>query len=311
MIILPRNREDPTGQNKRLAGAEAQIKARLREIRKQVMPLVETMPRRKVTLWSPLVTNAEAARYEYLVDSQYLANMFNEMDAVVDQQLTGPNWRSDTWVNVDYVIPAYQQGTALAVASLSTRTMRYYETRRELADVVLSEPYRARVALVRGRVFERMKALSAETKADLRMVLAESIQMGLGPADIAARLTQQLGIEATRALRIARTEINNALRTARLDEAEATAKALGMRVMMLHISALSPTTRVTHWARHGRLYTIEECREWWATSPNSINCKCSVTEVFVDEDGNPLDPTVVERAQEKLKSYKPAADQQA
>ena len=65
--------------------------------------------------------------------------------------------------------------------------------------------------------------------------------------------------------------------------------------MMVHMSALAPTTRADHAARHGNLYTPQEAREWWARDANSINCRCSVTEVLVNEDGQPTTPELVER----------------
>ncbi|MDX7019109.1 phage head morphogenesis protein, partial [Klebsiella aerogenes] len=77
-----------------------------------------------------------------------------------------------------------------------------------------------RMALVRARVFEEMKGLSGQVKADMARILTDGIARGLNPREVAINLTNQAGIETRRANRIARTEIPSALRRARLDEAD-------------------------------------------------------------------------------------------
>jgi len=64
-----------------------------------------------------------------------------------------------------------------------------------------------------------------------------------------------------------------------MDEAEQTTADLGFRVMMLHLSALSPTTRASHAARHGKLYTVQDVRIWYTQNANPINCYLPGTRV--------------------------------
>ncbi|MCR3865547.1 phage head morphogenesis protein, partial [Pseudomonas aeruginosa] len=107
------------------------------------------------------------------------------------------------------------------------------------------------------------------------------------PREIARDLTAQTGIEARRGHRIARTEVTTALRRARWDEKDAAEADYGVQSKLMHMSALSPSTRATHAARHARLYTSDEVRDWYSRDGNSINCKCSQVEVLVDDEGNP------------------------
>jgi len=167
----------------------------------------------------------------------------------------------------------------------------------------MSEPYQRRMTLVYTRVFEEMKGLSAEVKRNMARVLTEGIGRGLHPSVVAKNLTAQAGVEKRRANRIARTELTTALRRARWDEADEATRDLGLNILLLHYSALSPTTRQSHAIRHAHLYTTEEVRQWYAIGANAINCKCSQVEVLVDAKGNPLNSKIIEMAQGEYKRY--------
>lgn len=179
----------------------------------------------------------------------------------------------------------------------------YAAGRESLASILESDPYQQRMALVHARVFEEMKGLTAEVKRDMARVLTDGVGRGLNPLDIARNLTDQTGIEKRRANRIARTEVTTALRRARWDEAESSMDDLGLNIRLLHLSALSPTTRIKHALRHAHTYTVQEVRDWYAVDANSINCKCSQVEVLVDADGKPLYPNVIEMAKREFDSH--------
>lgn len=80
--------------------------------------------------------------------------------------------------------------------------------------------------------------------------------------------------------------------------------SLGLPSLYLHISALSPTTRKSHAARHGQLYTEQEVRDFWADPANVEGCECYVTEVQVDEKGTPFVPGIVIRARQTYEIMK-------
>lgn len=241
--------------------------------------------------------------YTYDLMPGVIDALFAEMASYIDDLFT-QSQRTNWFLN-SYVEVAYQRGTAQAFANMAKQSKVYEAGRNSLADLLRSQAYGRRVAMVRSRAFEEMKGLSAGIKADMSRVLADGVGRGLGPRDIAKNLHKQAGLEMPRANRIARSEISMALRRAKWDE-EAEAKAdLGLKTKQMHFSALSPTTRRSHAVRHGRLYTDEQVREWYSQEGNGINCKCSQTAVLVDDDGKPLNPAVVERARatyQKLKA---------
>lgn len=96
----------------------------------------------------------------------------------------------------------------------------------------------------------------------------------------------------------------HAMRMARIEAEQVDAKRLGIQHLYMHISALSPTTRPTHAARHGLLYTEEEIQEWWASDGNDVGCKCTTVMILVDEDGNPMTPSIIERARKTYEDMK-------
>lgn len=68
--------------------------------------------------------------------------------------------------------------------------------------------------------------------------------------------------------------INQSLNSSIMLATEAMAKVVGKTPMVEHLSALLPTTRPHHAARHGKIYTVQDQRNWWADGANRINCYC-------------------------------------
>lgn len=234
-------------------------------------------------------------RYEFRVDITLLRTLLDQVSLEVDAALL-EGGEDSLWFFEQYVEVAAIRGTAQEFANLAQQSPAYRSGRESLRAILRSEPHIRRMGLTRARVYEEMEGLTSAIKADMTRILTEGIGRGLNPRDVARNLSAQAGIESRRAHRIARTEITSALRRARWDEAQDAQDLYGLRTMEMHISALSPTTRASHAARHGKLYTIEQVRDWWSQDANAINCKCSTTSVMVDEDGKPVAPDIVARA---------------
>lgn len=239
---------------------------------------------------------ANAKWYEFRTLPQTLAQLLEGAGRLVDRLIAGAEARS-SWFGLEYVLPSAEKGSAQAWRNLGVQSKEYKATRPTLDALIMSEPYQKRVALLQYREFELMKGLAGTVKQQLAETLTSGLVQGIGPREIAKNVTAQTGVEIRRAERIARTEIGQAQRTARLDEAQDAATRLGVMLKMMHLSALSPTTRLTHAERHGQLYPVQEERDWFAAGSNSINCKCSMTEVLVDADGNPLSTTLIARTE--------------
>mgnify|MGYP001059476166 FL=1 len=288
--ILPRNYQDPTGADALERRAMKDFARRMNKIGKAYKSALDKIP-------SSLAVNA---RYEYQLNPTILSIILNDASYLVDQVLLeGGDY--DLWF-YEYVDLAAEKGTGQAYANLSQQSPVYAAGRESLSAILISEPYQRRMALVNARMFEEMKGLSAEVKRDMARVLTDGIGRGLNPREVSRNLTEQIGIEKRRANRIARTEITTALRRAKWEEDQEAGELYGLKTKLLHISALSPTTRHTHAARHAHLYTNEEVRDWYAKDANSINCKCTQQTVLVDEEGKPIYPDTITKLKQEYKS---------
>lgn len=288
--ILPRNYQDPTGADALERRAMKDFARRMNKIGKAYKSALDKIP-------SSLAVNA---RYEYQLNPTILSIILNDASYLVDQVLLeGGDY--DLWF-YEYVDLATEKGTGQAYANLSQQSPVYAAGRESLSAILISGPYQRRMALVNARMFEEMKGLSAEVKRDMARVLTEGIGRGLNPREVSRNLTEQIGIEKRRANRIARTEITTALRRAKWEEDQEASELYGLKTKLLHISALSPTTRHTHAARHAHLYTNEEVRDWYAKDANSINCKCTQQSVLVDEEGKPIYPDTITKLKQEYKT---------
>lgn len=277
--ILPARVADPTTTDRQERGAINRFVKVLGQCVKAYKDILARVP--STEIW------VNRSVYEFQLDATLLTKLLNDAERLVDQLLV-----DDRWFYEAYVKPAAEKGVNQARQNLAK------QARLSLNELRRSRAHSLRMALIEARVFEEMKNLSADVKANMTRVLTDGMGRGLNPLDIARNLTRQAGINATRAKLIARTEIPTALRRARMDEDQEIMDNYGINTRQMHFSALSPTTRETHAARHGKLFTIADQQQWWSEGANAIQCKCTTISVLVDSSGTPLDPNIIKRAKQ-------------
>ena len=235
---------------------------------------------------------ANAVRYDYLLDASTMDRTMAAIEQILTQEILGGSdfWTTRFFMN-PFVESAVEDGTTdsfdsavrIAEGSPVEQNLSLLTAQQQLQTPV----YADRLRLVNGRVFELMKGLTADMKSQLRLTLTEGVARGVGIRDLKGMINKRLSVGMVRAERIARTEINNAYRGAYMDEAkdlnETALKDDDWQIMQVHRSALSPTTRSKHAARHGTIHTIQEQKDWWAKNANSINCLCSTLDVLVNK----------------------------
>lgn len=284
---------DPTAVDKLERGAMKVFARRIKKVSQGYIQLLNRIPS------EPVVNK----KYQFDLDPNYLSIILRDGELMVDEVILQGGEFNNFFFN-EYVSTAYERGTAQEYANLAQQSTAYAATQQSVATILLSEPYQLRMALVRARVFEEMKGLSAQVKADMARILTDGIARGLNPREVARNLNEQSGIEIRRANRVARTEITTALRRARMDEADEASEVLNFETRQVHISALSPTTRPNHASRHGKIFTTDEQRDWWARDGNSINCKCSTVTILTDKEGRPYNDTLLNKLKEEKEAMK-------
>ncbi len=287
--IVPRSITNPVGEAARINRTVKALSESLDSIHKWLVDRFEAIPTERLLVNSLFV---HKYRYEYQIDVLRLEQLVNELLIQIGA------------LPSDYVVSevrgAYEVGTALAVENLANISEDYT---REFTQVLISEPWQRRVALVGARTFEEMKGFEGDIGVELSRILREAVQDGLAPLQVKDSIAQRFGIAERRARKIAQTEITGALRRARWDEAQDANDRLGIKTRLMWISALKPTTRLWHAQRHGNLYSIQDVREFYAVDGNAINCFCSSVECLVDDEGKPVTPRVVDRLEKQKAKY--------
>lgn len=272
--MLPRHPSNPVGQTRRIKAARS---AAFRDIERAQTVALETL-----ASWPTVIQNGRIlnrAFYDYQID----LNALNALVRAIESILANGGGPNETRRAVE---AAYREGTAKAAENLAglLEDLTREATQRLGQQLVLR-----RAALAGARAFELMEGFAGSTAADLGRVLFQAVQDGENPRETAKTIRERFRVSKTRAERIARTEITGALRRGRWDEAREVEREFGKEVRLIHYSALIPgRTRRSHAQRHGRIVTVDEQAEWYASDANAINCLCSQTEVTVDENGEPI-----------------------
>lgn len=251
--------------------------------------LIMGMNKSELIKETDIMTNS--ARYEYQVDASLETYINSQFKSILEEEiLSGSEFWTNRFFMTHYINEAMNDGVADSFESavrISTGTDAAAMLELTSVTAQLASPaFQDRINMMNGRVFEMMSGLTADTRAQLRFTLSESMARGLGIRDITGLINNRLGVSMGRAERIARTEINNAYTNSYMQESEdlnkTTMGGSAWEIKQCHRSALSPTTRPTHAARHGTVSTMTEQLEWWAEN-GRINCLCSTLDVLVNK----------------------------
>jgi SPP1 gp7 family putative phage head morphogenesis protein len=148
-----------------------------------------------------------------------------------------------------------------------------------------------------------MRGFTDDVTKRARFILGETIARGKSPKWAVSQLSEAIDGEKKRALRIARTEMGVAFRSAVMDESAQAASQFELKMKMLWVSALMATTRKSHAERHGQLYTIKEVQDFYSVQGNSINCRCSQVSTVVNEKGEALAKNLIAKMQKQEEAW--------
>ena len=252
------------------------LSSRLSAAERRVKRLFRAIPRTKTT--QTIIINQTIAKYDYELSASQQEALEAEIRVIVDDELL--ETRGDRvafgWYWLPLIDLTYRQGTSEEVVIFNRAVTR--EIRRRGADISLalqplelqrvlqSSEYLEALARVEVENFQNIKTLSNRTSDQVIQRINAGISAGEKPSVIARDISQRFDVSRVSAKRIADTSVNKAYNDAKMNAVDVAAKQTGLRAGVIHISALIPTTRPHHAARHGNAYTVTQQNVWWNDS---------------------------------------------
>lgn len=289
-----RSKKDPTGQGTARAKAKKRTNARLASAERTIKERFRAIPRTRRTV-APVVNADDTVVYDYELTAEELAALQAEIGATLDGELETQSERvPPDWYAKPELEQAHRDGTLgafvklnalIAGAVLAGVLVRGMEPQQVTPERVLgSRPYRDALNSVYVSGYAAVKSLSSGTAAQVFQRLNAGIKARKTPTEISADISERFNVARSNAERIVNTEINQAYNNAQLGAVRIATEESGVEFGVTHISALLPTTRDNHAARHGLDYTVEDQEAWWDSGANRINCHCTTEPVRLDEN---------------------------
>lgn len=309
--IIPRNKADPT-QSSRQVGRMYRdiddryyrIKLALKQLFDERLTGTERIGNASHAAYGDVIYQVNAGTYIYDMNAAQLADLLQRVQLILDDHLLDGGSQS-LWA-LTYVAAEYERGTRQAFTNLSVQSA-VYEQETKLAQLLSSPAYQNQIAAAYVSTYSDWKGISDAARADLANVISDSIGRGVNPRETARIISKRLDVSMSQAKNIAQTEQVGALRKAQWLETDWARERLGLNTAILWLSALKPTTRSWHAARHGHTYTTEEVEAFYAVNGNRYHCYCGNIPVLLDEKGKIVNTGLAERLAKERKEWQQAA----
>jgi len=314
--IIPRSKVDPTQSAKPVSKMFQDIEGRYLDIKRRLKVLFDqrlTGRQREANgerSW--LMCNNEGAElslyqvnagtYIYDMTAAQLADLLQIVQTILDDALLDGG-SQNLWA-LDYVSSEYERGTQRAFTNLSVQST-VYSSQTSLQQLLSSPAYQNQIASAYISTYSDWKGISDAVRADLANVIADAIGRGINPRETASIISKRLDVSMGKAKTIAQTEQVGTLRQAQWNETDWAADRLGLNTGLLWLSALKPTTREWHRARHGKVFTTEEVRDFYAENGNRYTCYCAQVPALIDDNGKLFNEGLSDKLAAERKAWKP------
>ncbi|EDX7955599.1 phage head morphogenesis protein [Salmonella enterica subsp. enterica serovar Minnesota] len=312
--IVPRNKVDPTRSSKQVRQLFRDIENRYLGIKRTLRDVLDTWMtgtarEANAQNWhflchvngeDPTLYQVNAGKFIHDMSAQQLADLLNIVQTILDDYLLEGGER-DLWA-FDYVQQAAQRGTLEAFNNLSQQS-DVYASQTTLQQLLSSPAYQNQIASAYLSTYSDWKLESDRARGDLANIIADAVARGVNPRETAQVISKRLDVSMSRAKNMAQTEQVGALRQAQWNETDWAADRLGLNTGLLWISALKPTTRPWHASRHGKVYTTEEVRDFYAENGNRYNCYCSQIPVLLNDDGSIFNEGLADKLAKERKQW--------
>lgn len=305
--IIPRNKADPT-QSFRQVGRMYRdiddryyrIKLALKQLFDERLTGTERIGNSSHAVYGDVIYQVNAGTYIYDMNAAQLADLLQRVQLILDDHLLDGG-SQNLWA-LTYVAAEYERGTRQAFTNLSVQSA-VYEQQTTLAQLLSSPAYQNQIAAAYVSTYSDWKGISDAARADLANVISDSIGRGVNPQEMARIISKRLDVSMSQAKNIAQTEQVGALRKAQWLETDWARERLGLNAAILWLSALKPTTRSWHAARHGRVYTTEEVEAFYGNDGNRYNCYCSNIPVLLNDDDEVVNDGLVKKLEVERKKW--------
>ncbi|MCU6669922.1 phage minor head protein [Enterobacteriaceae bacterium H4N4] len=224
-----------------------------------------------------------AGKFIYDMSPQELADLLVIVQTILDDHLL-EGGEQKHWA-FDYVAAQAQRGTLEAFNNLSQQS-QVYASQTTLQQLLSSPAYQNQIASAYISTYSDWILESDRARGDLANIISDAIGRGVNPRETANVISKRLDVSMARAKNMAQTEQVGALRQAQWNETDWSRERLGLNTGLMWLSALKPTTRSWHASRHGKVYTTEEVRDFYAENGNRYHCYCSQIPVLLNDDGS-------------------------
>lgn len=248
----------------------------------------------------PYLYQVNAGTYIYDMTAAQLADLFQIVQAILDGSLLDGG-SQNLWA-LGYVAAEYERGTLNAFTNLSVQSPAY-ASQTTLPQLLSSPAYQNQIAAAYVSTYSDWKGISDTARADLANVIADSIGRGVNPRETAQIVSKRLDVSMAKAKNIAQTEQVGALREAQWNETEWTQERLGLNTAILWISALKPTTRASHAARHGKTFSPQEVRDFYSRDGNRYHCYCGNIPCLLNDDGSLFNKGLADKLKKERLSW--------
>ncbi|MCU2290051.1 phage head morphogenesis protein [Enterobacter hormaechei subsp. steigerwaltii] len=313
--IVPRNKADPTQSSRQVSRMFNVIEDRYLNIKRRLKALFDqrlTGQQREANAqrsWmmcnnegaEPSLYQVNAGKFIYDMTAAELADLLQVVQSILDDELL-EGGSQNLWA-MDYVIAEYDRGTLNAFTNLSVQS-QVYASQTTLQQLLSSPGYLNQIAAARLTTFSDWKVISDTARGDLANIITDAVARGVSPRDTAQVISKRLDVSMSKAKTIAQTEQVGALRQAQRNEVDWAKERLGLNTAILWISALKPTTRATHGARHGKTYTTDEVAEFYSKDGNSYNCYCANIPCLLDDEGKLYNEGLAEKLSKERSNWK-------
>lgn len=316
--IVPRNKADPTQSSRQVSRMFNDIEDRYLNIKRMLKALLDlrlTGQQREENAqqsWmmcnnegaEPSLYQVNAGKFIYDMTAAELADLLQVVQSILDDELL-EGGSQNLWA-MDYVIAECERGTLNAFTNLSVQS-QVYASQTTLQQLLSSPGHLNQIAAARLTTLSDWKVISDTTRGDLTNIITDAVARGVNPRETASVISKRLDVSMSKAKTIAQTEQVGALRQAQWNETDWAADRLGLNTGLLWLSALKPTTRTWHASRHGKVYTTEEVRDFYAENGNRYNCYCSQIPVLLNHDGSIFNEGLADKLASERKQWAKAA----